>query len=145
MLTNRKKAMTRPKHSVRDVVLKNYRFIHDYFERAIRSQKIFIPFEGQEEFKKIMLYANEKEGLITALTNWIEKYVPEDLQKRCKTAIRQHNLMVVKKQKHEYKTFRIPKDLFYDITFYAEKVNLPKIKAMKKAIDIASEILNVIS
>src|ERR1700735_992423 len=101
--------MARPKHSIGDVVLKNYKFIHDYFERAIRSQKIFIPFEGQEEFKKISLYANEKEKLVPVLTSWIEKYITEDLWERCKTAIRQHKLMVVKKQKHEYKTFRIPK------------------------------------
>jgi hypothetical protein len=140
MLTNRENTMARPKHSIGDVVLKNYRFIHGYFERAIRSQKIFIPFKGQEEFKKIMLSANKKENLVPVLINWIEKYIPEDLWERCKTAIRQHKLMVVKKKKHEYKTFRIPKDLFYDITFYAEKVNLPKFEAMKKAIDIASKL-----
>ena len=114
----------------------------DYYERAIRSQKIFIPVEGQEEFQKIMLSANEKEdALIPILKNWIEKYVPEDLWGRCKTAIRQHRLMVVKKKKYEYKTFRVPINLFYDITSYAEKANLPKFEAMKQAIDIASNML----
>jgi macrodomain Ter protein organizer (MatP/YcbG family) len=134
--------MARPKHSIGDVVLKNYKFIHDYYERAIRSQKIFIPFEGQEKFQNIMLSANEKEEvLVPTLTNWIEKYISEDLWERCKTAIRQHKLMVVKKKKHDYKTFRIPINLFYDITFYAEKANLTKFEAMKQAIDIASKML----
>ncbi len=138
--------MARPKHSTGDVVLKNYSFIRDYFDRAIRLQKNFIPSEGLEEFKKLMLSANEKEKLIPDdLTNWIEKYIAEDLWGRCKTAIRQHRLMVVKNQRREYKTFRIPNDLFYDITFYAKKANLSKFEAMKQAIDIASEKLNVIS
>lgn len=134
--------MARQKHSIGDIVLKNYKFIRDYYERAIRSQKIFVLTEGQEEFQKIMLSANEKEEiLVPALTSWIEKHVQEDLWERCKTAIRQHKLMVVEKKKHEYKTFRIPINLFYDITFYAEKVKLSKFEAMKQAIEIASKML----
>ena len=149
--------MARPKHSIQDIVSSNYRFIHDYFERAIQHQRIFKYYsdeahEAKEEFKKILLSANKNDGKdqkhedliatrVTALTSWIEKYIPEDMWKRCKTAIRQHKLMVIKNQKYEYKTFRIPKDLFYDITFYAEKVSLSKFAAMKQAIDVASKML----
>lgn len=107
----------------------------------MRSQKIFIPFEGQEAFQKIMLVTNGKEGLVDSLTAWIEKYIPDDLWSRCKTAIRQHRLMIVKKKKYEYKTFRVPINLFYDLTSYAEKANLTKFEAMQQAIDIASKML----
>lgn len=138
--------MARPKHSIEDIVSKNYRFISDYFERGIQHQRIFKFYsngghEAKEEFNKILLSANKKEDLVPALTAWIEKHVPDDLWNRCKTAMRQNKLMVIKKQKYEYKTFRIPKDLFYDITFYAEEVNLSKFEAMKQAIDIASKML----
>lgn len=140
--------MARPKHSIEDIVSKNYRFISDYFERGIQHQRIFKFYsngghDAKEAFNKILLAANKnkKEDSMVDLTNWIEKHVPEDLWERCKTALRQHKLMVVKKQKYEYKTFRIPKDLFYDITFYAEEAKLSKFEAMKQAIDIASKML----
>ena len=152
MLTNIKEqeeiSMARPKHSIEDIVSKHYQFISDYFERGIQHQRIFKFYsdkgdEAKEDFNKLLLASNKsKEDSIIALTNWIEEHLAEDLWGRCKTALRQHNLMVIKKQKYEYKTFRIPKDLFYDITFYAEETKLSKFAAMKQAIDIASTMSN---
>lgn len=74
------------------------------------------------------------------MSNWIEKYIPAEKWERCKTAIRQDTLM--KKQKYEYKTFRIPRSLSWDINHYAERVGLTKFAAMRQAIDIATKLLD---
>lgn len=133
------------KLSVNDYVLNNLMFMKNYFARAIRNQKILIfdnEREARDEFNSITLYANDIS--IPHFVNWIEKYIyPEpEIWERCKTAARQYRLMEAKKKKYEYKTFRIPRELSYEIELYAERIGLPKFAAMKQTIDVAMEALD---
>jgi macrodomain Ter protein organizer (MatP/YcbG family) len=138
-------SMARKKISLEEVVLNHYWFIKDYFDRAIKNQKILVyednAYDAKDEFNKLPLYANEnKPEAVAPLSNWIEKYISAEKWGRCKTAIRQNALM--QRQKYEYKTFRIPRSLSWDINNYAERVGLTKFAAMQKAIDIATKLLD---
>jgi len=137
--------MARKKLSTEDIVSNHYHFVINYFDRAIRNRKILIysdtAYEAKDEFNKNLLYANKNESTVP-LSDWIDKHITPEEWVRCKTAIRQHKLMEVKKQKYEYKTFRIPNRLFYDIGYYAEKAGLTKFAAMQQAIDIATKLLD---
>lgn len=50
--------MARPKHSIEDIVSKNYRFISDYFERGIQHQGYlnFIQMVGMMRKKLLIRY-----------------------------------------------------------------------------------------
>lgn len=137
--------MARKKISIEELVSNHYRFIADYFDRAIRNQKILVyedcAYEAKDDFRKLTLYANENESA-SLLCDWIGKHISLEKWERCKIAIRQHKLMTTNKKKYEYKTFRIPRDLSYDIMFYAEKIGLKKFAAMKHAIDVAMKLLD---
>ena len=145
MLTTGVELMARKKLPIDEIVSTHRAFIVDYFDRAIRNQKILVfedlAYEAKEEFKKISLSANKNE-VVVLMCSWIEKYIPLEIWERCKTAIRQHKLMTINKKKYEYKTFRIPKDLFFDIQFYAKRIGLKKFAAMKQAIETANKLLN---
>ena len=133
--------MGRKKVPMEETLAAHYVFVANYFDRAIRTQKILRytedEYEAKEAFKKLKLYANDNESVM-ALKGWITQYV-SDHWERCKTAIRQHTLM--QKQRYQYQTFRIPRDLSYAIKRYAEQAGLSKFAAMEQAIDLASNLL----
>ena len=136
--------MARKKLSISDVVSNHAVFVGEYFDREIKTEIVLkyddCSYEAKEEFRKLSLYANNNES-IEALSSWIEKYIPVEKWECCKIAIRQHKLMTVKKKRYEYKTFRVPRALAYEIELYAEKVGLKKFAAIKKAIEIATKVL----
>ena len=118
-------------------------FIINYFDRAIGNKKILVyedfAYEAKDAFKRLPLYANDTTS-ITQLSDWIGKYISSEKWESCKTAIRQDRLM--KKKRYEYKTYRIPRSLSYDIKHYASITGLTKFAAMQQAIDVAMKALD---
>ena len=118
-------------------------FITKYFDRAIINKKLLVyedfAYEAKDAFKRLPLYANDAAS-ITQLSDWIDKYISSRQWESCKTAIRQNRLM--QKKRYEYKTYRIPRSLSYDIEHYASITGLTKFAAMQQAIDVAMKALD---
>ena len=133
--------MTMKKLSTYDYVLNNFIFIKNYLDLSIRAKKLLylesFEYKAKEEFRNLPL--NDNETAINQWSNWIVNYVSSREWERCKTAIRQHRFM--QKKRYDYKTFRIPRRLSYQIEYYASLTGLTKFAAMQQAIDAAIEAL----
>ena len=122
----------------------NLYFVNEYLERAIRNKIILTygdPLEDNEaknKFNKFRLAPNDKK-FISQYCKWIEKYLTDKEWEKCKTAVRQK--IYAKKNKYQFKSFRISSDLWHKLKYYAEVKNCTMSEAIEEIIIAADKSL----
>lgn len=122
----------------------NLYLVKEYLIRAIRNEKILAygkPVEDQEaknKFHKLSLAPNDYK-LIDKYAMWIEEYLTDKEWERCKTAVRQK--MHVKKNRYQFKSFRLSIDHWRKLRYYAQEKNISMSDAIEEIIVAADKSL----
>ncbi len=119
---------------------KNFKEIHRYLSRALDEERLFSKdSQHREEALKSFTHLKlppdtgtilERKDFFKELQSWMDSYVPEDMRKKCLSALRWNRA----KQNHRSKTIRLNHNVYVLLRQYARTRHLTIQQAIFEAV-----------